>query len=167
MKILGGVCSLRLTWYTCPMPSQYDLDTKAQALALVALGKPAEHVAVELGIPKRTVNAWAQRMRQIAIEQDDKTIYDEDYRIVLRTGEMIHDALDDLAEQPDKHRFLVPLNIVRGTHIDKIFKRRELAGGPPVQEQRNYLIIVNAAPPEEPNAPVRGEVIDGEAKPAD
>ncbi len=136
------------------MPSQYDTETKAQALALLRWGKPAQHVAVELGIPERTVQNWAQRWRQIAAEQDDKELLDEHYRIARRAMELTHEALDRLADVDDIHKYLVPLNIVAGTHVDKILKRKE-AKHPPVQAQ-NVLIVVNAQKPEQV---IEGEVV--------
>ena len=135
------------------MASQYDTDTKAQALTLLRLGKPASHVAVELEIPERTVSHWALRWREIAAEEGDKTLSDEDYRLSIRVGELIHEALDQMEGREDLYKYLVPLNIVRGTSIDKILKRRE-AKHPPAQAQ-NVLIVVNAQRPET----IEGEVV--------
>ena len=81
------------------MASQYDTETKAQALTLLRLGKPASHVAVELEIPERTVSHWAQRWREIAAEEGDRILTDEDYRLALRTSQLLHDALDQMEER--------------------------------------------------------------------
>ncbi len=109
------------------MPSKYEVDTKAEALALVRLGKPAKTAAIELGLPVRTVQEWAQDARQAALEDKDGTILDQDYHVTVRTGELLSEAIEELAESDEKkYKYLVPLNIVRGTHLDKILKRKEL-----------------------------------------
>ena len=136
------------------MASQYDTEIKAQALTLLRLGKPASHIAVELEIPERTVSHWALRWREIAAEEGDKELSDEDYRLSLRVGELIHEALDQLEGREDLYKYLVPLNIVRGTSIDKILKRKE-AKHPPVKAE-NVLIIVNAQKPET----IEGELVE-------
>ncbi len=107
------------------MASQYDTETKAQALALLELGKPASHVAQEMSIPERTCQRWAMRWREMAAEEGDKILTDEDYRLAVRTSQLLHDALDQMEGKEDLWKYLVPLNIVRGTAIDKILKRQE------------------------------------------
>ena len=106
------------------MPSQSDTETHAQALALIRLGKPASHVAQELHLPERTVQHWGQRWREIAEEEGDKILTDEDYRLSIRTSQLIHDALDQMEGRDDLWKYLVPLNVIRGTAIDKIIKRK-------------------------------------------
>lgn len=134
------------------MASQYDTETKAQALALLELGNPASHVAQELSIPERTVSRWAGRWRQMAAEEGDRILTDEDYRLAVRTSQLLHDALDQMEGKEDLWKYLVPLNIVRGTSIDKILKRKEAKQ--PVQAT-NVLIVVNAQKPET----IEGEVV--------
>lgn len=136
------------------MPSQYDTETQAQALALLEMGKPASHVASEMSLPERTVSRWALRWREMAADEGDKLLTDEDYRLAVRTSQLLHDALDQMEGREDLWKYLVPLNIVRGTSIDKILKRKE-AKQPPVAAQ-NVLIVVNAQPPE----PIEGEVTE-------
>lgn len=142
------------------MASQYDTETKAQALTLLELGKPASHVAGELKLPERTVQHWAQRWRRIAAEEGDRILTDDDYRLALRVGELIHDALDQMVDRDDLYKYLVPLNIIRGTAIDKILKRREAKHQPPAIPSQNVLIIVNAQPP-----PGYGETVEGSVPP--
>ncbi len=136
------------------MPSQYDTETKAQALALLELGKPASHVAQEMSLPERTVSRWAMRWRQMAAEEGDRILTEEDYRLAVRTSQLLHDALDQMEGKEDLWKYLVPLNIVRGTAIDKILKRQEPKYAPAVQAQ-NVLIVLNAKEPET----IEGEVV--------
>ena len=138
------------------MASQYDVETKAQALALVRMGKPAKHVAVELGLPVRTVQTWASEQRQMALEEDDRIIADQDYHLVIRTGELIQDALEELAESDQPlYKYLVPLNIVRGTPQDKILRRKE-SKGTTVHTYGPTIIVTNAQAPDT----VTGEVVE-------
>ncbi len=107
--------------------SQYSVEQKAQALARIRLGEPAKKVALELGYPPRTVQGWAAEMRQSALEENDRIIVDQDYHLVIRTGELLEEAIEDLADSKEPmYKYLVPLNIVRGTPEDKILKRQEL-----------------------------------------
>lgn len=101
------------------MPSQYSTEDKAQALALVATGLPASHAAERLGIPERTVSFWALRMRQIAAEEGDREIVDEDYRIIRRSQDLIQDGLDNIHESGEAHKHLIALNAIKGTAQDK------------------------------------------------
>lgn len=138
------------------MPSQYDTETHAQALALIQLGKPASHVAQDLQLPERTVQNWALRWRQIAAEEGDRILTDEDYRLAVRTSHLIHDALDQLEGRPDTYKHLVSLNVIRGTAIDKILKRKQ--GAQPTVNADKVLIVVNAAKPDI----IEGEVVRDE-----
>ncbi len=140
------------------MASQYDTETKAQALALLELGKPASHVAQEMAIPERTCQRWAMRWREMAAEEGDKILTDEDYRLAVRTSQLLHDALDQMEGKEDLWKYLVPLNIVRGTAIDKILKRQEPKYQPSLQAQK---ITINFISQKNPNSPdvVEGEVV--------
>ncbi len=108
------------------MASQYSVETKAQALALIEWGKPASHVAQVLGLNERTVQLWAKRFREISAKEEYDRLLAEHYRIAEHAFALTHDALDELDEEPEKRKYLVPLNIVGNTHVDKIFKRQEL-----------------------------------------
>ena len=141
------------------MASQYDTETKAQALALLELGQPASHVAQEMSIPERTVSRWAGRWRQMAAEEGDRLITDEDYRLAVRTSQLLHDALDQMEGKEDLWKYLVPLNIVRGTSIDKILKRKE-ARHSPVQAQNITINFISQKPPDQESPDiVEGEIV--------
>ncbi len=141
------------------MATQYDTETKAQALALLELGKPASQVAQEMSIPERTCQRWAMRWRQMAAEEGDKILTDEDYRLAVRTSQLLHDALDQMEGKEDLWKYLVPLNIVRGTSIDKILKRKE-AKHSPVQAQNITINFISEERPDEgPRDVVEGEVV--------
>ncbi len=147
---------------TSDMPSQYDTETKAQALALLELGKPARHVAQEMAIPERTCQRWAVRWRQMAAEEGDKILTDEDYRLAVRTSQLLHDALDQMEGKEDLWKYLVPLNIVRGTSIDKILKRQEPKYQPNLQAQNITINFISQSPPDqEDHDTVEAEVIGG------
>lgn len=110
------------------MPSQYSTDVKAQVLAEVAGGEPMLHVARAHGISERTVRTWCQRFRQIATEQDDRELIDEDYRLALRYSAILHDAADYIqADESGERAFkaMIASNAIRGTAVDKIIKRQE------------------------------------------
>jgi hypothetical protein len=107
------------------MPSQYSTEIKAQALALVRQGETAQNAARILRLPERTVQSWAARLRQIAVEQDDRELLDEDYRLALRSSALIHNAYDTIEESGEEHKHLISLNAIRGTAIDKIIKRNQ------------------------------------------
>ena len=140
------------------MASQYDTETKAQALALLELGNPASHVAQELSIPERTVSRWAGRWRQMAAEEGDRILTDEDYRLAVRTSQLLHDALDQMEGKEDLWKYLVPLNIVRGTSIDKILKRKE-AKHSPVQAQNITINFISQERPQESPDIIEGEIV--------
>jgi hypothetical protein len=137
------------------MPSQYDTETKAQALALLELGKPASHVAQEMSIPERTVSRWAMRWREMAAEEGDRILTEEDYRLAVRTSQLLHDALDQMEGKEDLWKYLVPLNIVRGTSIDKILKRQEPKYQPSAQAQN---ITINFISQKRPDV-IEGEIV--------
>ncbi len=150
------------------MASQYDVETKAQALALVRMGKPAKRVAVELGLPIRTVQTWASEQRQMALEEDDRIIADQDYHLVIRTGELIQDALEELAasDQP-LYKYLVPLNIVRGTPQDKILRRKESKGTTVHTYGPTLIVSVSREEHEREMQAIEGEVVRSDDDPGE
>lgn len=128
------------------MPSQYNVDTKAQALALMAQGETAEAAAAALRLPARTVQHWRQRWRQIAAEEDDPKLLEEDYRIALRYSELLHLAADHIGEDESGERAaksLIAINAVRGTAIDKILRRRESQR--PNDDRRPLVIFIQGS----------------------
>ena len=139
--------------------SQYSVEEKAKALVRIRLGEPAKRVALELGYPPRTVQTWAAEMRQSALEESDRIIIDQDYHLVIRTGELLQDAVEDLADSGEPlYKYLVPLNIVRGTPEDKILKRQDQRlPVPPGKITINF--ISQHRPPEDV---IEGELVEGE-----
>ena len=140
------------------MGSKYDTETKAQALALIEWGKPASHVAQEMGLNERTVQMWAKRFREISAKEEDDRLLAEHYRIAEHAFALTHDALDELDEEPEKRKYLVPLNIVGNTHVDKILKRQEPKYAT-VQAQNIQINFISQSPPdqEDPDT-VEGEI---------
>ena len=109
------------------MPSKYDTETKAQVLALVHQGVPADRAGREHGIPERTAQFWAARMRQVAANETDRELLDEDYRIALRTGDLIQDALDIIQEDGSAAKHLTQLTIARGISLSKITESKSIS----------------------------------------
>lgn len=111
--------------------SPYPIEVRAQAIALYRLKLNCDHVAQELGLEPRTVQRWVRRYRQVSLTEDDAHLVNQDYAIADMAGEQILDAIEHLDTQgPDaKLKLLVPLNIVRGTSIDKIIKRSDTSKG--------------------------------------
>ena len=125
------------------IPSQYSTETKAQAMALVRQGVPGSHAAQQLGIPERTVNFWALRLRQIASNETDRDLLDDDYRLALRTGELLHDALDAIHDAGTAEKHLSQLAITRGISLSKIAESKT-QGRP---QSGVYVVVLNAAQP--------------------
>ncbi len=138
------------------MGSKYDVETKAKALALIEWGKPASHVAQEMGLNERTVQLWAKRFREITAKEEDDRLLAEHYRIAEHAFALTHDALDELDEEPEKRKYLVPLNIVGNTHVDKILKRQEQKYQPNVQAQNITINFISQKPPSDV---IEGEVV--------
>lgn len=107
----------------------YTQQDRAEALAAMTLeGKPADRVAVELGIPGRTVAHWAQKWREVTPEQSHPAIEQDDVDLALRFAGVLHKAAeyieqDDTGERAFKS--MIASNAVRGTAIDKILKRQQ------------------------------------------
>ena len=137
------------------MASQYSTETKAEVLALVRQGEPADRAGAACGVPARTAQLWAKRFRQIAAEEGDREIIDEDYRLALRSSQLIHDAYDSIEEEGTAQKHLIALNAIRGTAIDKLLKR----DAPRDTERRPFAIIVQIG--EKADTP---ETIEGEAR---
>ena len=142
------------------MGSKYDTNAKAQALALLELGKPASHVAQELVIPVRTVQRWAVGWREMAAKEGDKALTDRDYRLSIRVEELLHVALDQLEERGELYKQLIPLNAIRGTSVDKILKRQEAKHQPQAQAQSIQINFIVQPPPPDRDDAIEGEVIE-------
>lgn len=140
----------------------YDDEVRAQAQALMRQGKTALATSEELSIPHRTVCNWYGRWREVARETEDRELYDDDYRIVRKAGDLIHDGLDQLKGRDDIYKFLVPLNIVRGTPEDKILKRQEPKYGMALKSTGPIVIVCNAQAPVVEGEAVEQSAIEGE-----
>ena len=144
----------------------YDDNQRSWAQALMRQGKSALEAAVLLNIPGSTVGNWFQRWRVVGRETEDRELYDDDYRIARKAGGIIHEGLDQLQGRDDVYKFLVPLNIIRGTSEDKILKRQEPKYGLMVKATGPIVIVTNAQAPaiEGECTDVTGEnlVTDGE-----
>ena len=125
----------------------YSDEQRSQAQALMRQGKTALAAADELGIPDRTVSNWFERWRAVARETEDRELYDDDYRIARKSGGIIHEGLDQLQGRDDVYKFLVPLNIIRGTSVDKILKRQEPKYGLSIKATGPIVIVTNAQAP--------------------
>ena len=132
-------------------PSIYPLELRTQAIALYRQCLNASQVARELGLEERTVSNWCRRFRELSTEQEDAKLLDDDYRLASDSGDLLHDALDHIKEAGPEMavKFIMPLNAVRGTSIDKILERRK-AGAPQIHTGPFMVfqeIVVNTPPP--------------------
>ena len=132
----------------------YPLEVRTQAIALYRQCLNAERVAHELNLDPSTVQRWTRRYRQLLPEQEDAKLLDDDYRLASDSGDLLHDALDHIKESGPEMavKFIMPLNAVRGTSIDKILERRK--AGAPVLHAGPFMvfqeIIVQNNPPQTP-----------------
>ena len=111
------------------VPSYSDSD-RARVKALMMQGHGSPTIATLTGFPERTVAHWMMRWREIAAQEGDRELLDRDYRVAIRSDELIHDAYDYIAQDETGERAaknLIALNAVRGTAIDKLIKRRDLS----------------------------------------
>jgi hypothetical protein len=96
----------------------------------------------------------------MAAEEGDKILTDDDYRLAVRTSQLLHDALDQMEGKDDLWKYLVPLNIVRGTSIDKILKRQEPKYQPNAQAQNITINFISQKPPDQESPDVvEGEIV--------
>jgi len=112
-----------------------------------------------MGLNERTVQLWAKRFREISAKEEDDRLLAEHYRIAEHAFALTHDALDELDEEPEKRKYLVPLNIVGNTHVDKILKRQESKYQPNVQAQQITINFISEERPQESPDVVEGEVV--------
>ena len=79
----------------------------------------AVRAAAETGLPERSVQIWAKRLREISPKEVPQTIRDEDLKIIGRSQELIHDAYDEIEEAGEAKKYLIPINAIKGTAQDK------------------------------------------------
>ncbi len=56
-------------------------------------------------IPERTVSHWAMRWREMAVEERDRLSADEEYRLAVRTSQLLHDAIDQMQGKEDPGKY--------------------------------------------------------------
>lgn len=134
------------------MPSPYDRETKAEALALVEAGVTAKGAALRLNLPVRTVQDWASHSRQVAREEEHPAVIDEWYRLTRRTQSKLHDGLDSIEDDQTALKHLSQLTILAGVGTDKVLRDREARHPGPTAPV--VVIVTNAQSP---------RVIEGEA----
>ena len=147
------------------MPSQYSDEVRAAVISDGELGRPARQIAEERNVSVRTTQEWLADARAKAVaENRDPMLVDGEYRRAFMAQQLTEEALQSLKASGDPlHKYLVPLNIIAGTAIDKVFKSREQ---PLPQNLTQVLIILNANTPEEVEARAK-RYIEGEARETD
>jgi len=127
------------------MPSQYETKVPAEVLADARLGKTGRQIATERNLPERTTQHWLKAAREKAqAENRDPLLYDGEYRLAFMTQELTEQAVESLKDSGQPlYKYLVPLNVVRGTAIDKIARASQL---PQVSIQADKLLIVLNSP---------------------
>lgn len=124
----------------------YRSDTqRARVIAAARIGEPLREVAVKEDIPERTVQQWVHDAKlKAAAEGRDPLLVDGEYRIAFMAQTLTEGALNSLAESGEPlHKYLVPLNIVRGTAVDKVLKARD--GDAPTH--LTQVLIIRESPP--------------------
>ena len=108
----------------------YDVEQKAQAIALVQSGTTSSKAAALLGLHERSVQLWVKEFRETSAKEGDPLLNDQSVRIAQRAGELIEVALEHIAEQGPEvaHKSLFVLNAIRGTSIDKMIASKRTAG---------------------------------------
>ena len=142
------------------MPSKYSDELKAEVLADARLGRPTSQIGMERNLPRTTIQDWIHDAKELArSENRDPLLFDGEYRIAFMTQDLTEQAIESLKESGEPlHKYLVPLNIVRGTAIDKVLKQREQSQP---QNLAQLVIVVNAAAPlPEPEIVIEGEIVD-------
>ena len=130
----------------------YDVEQKAQAIALVQSGTTSSKAAALLGLHERSVQLWVKEFRETSAKEGDPLLNDQSVRIAQRAGELIEVALEHIAEQGPEvaHKSLFVLNAIRGTSIDKMIASKRTAG-------ETASITINFNVPDEITPTIEGE----------
>src|SRR3990172_1304002 len=142
------------------MPSKYSDELKAEVLADARLGRPTSQIGMERNLPRTTIQDWIHDAKELArSENRDPLLFDGEYRIAFMTQDLTEQAIESLKESGEPlHKYLVPLNIIRGTAIDKVMRQKEQSQP---QNLAQLVIVVNAAAPlPEPEIVIEGEIVD-------
>ena len=90
-------------------------------------------------------------------ENRDPLLVNGEYRRAFMAQQLIEEGMEQLKESGEPlHKYLVPLNIIAGTAIDKVMKSQEK---PSIQAQ-NVTINVYGEPPPQLENIIEGEVSD-------
>ena len=66
-----------------------------------------------MSLPERTVSRWAMRWREMAVEERDKLLTEEDYRLAVKTSQLLHDALDQMeGREETSTKYLVEVKLL-------------------------------------------------------
>ncbi len=108
----------------------YDVEQKAQAIALVQSGTTSSKAAALLGLQERSVQLWVKEFRETSAKEGDPLLNEQSVRIAQRAGELIEVALEHIAEQGPEtaHKSLFVLNALRGTSVDKMIASKRTVG---------------------------------------
>ena len=135
----------------------YDVEQKAQAIALVESGTTPAKAASLLGLGERSVQLWVKDFREISAKEGD-LLTPQSVRLAQRAGDLIGVALDYMEEQGPEvaHKSLFVLNAIRGTAIDKVLASKRVDGG----HDGTINIYFNTVPI--PQRTEENDVIEGE-----
>ena len=131
-------------------------EPRAQALALMKEGHSAVETAGLVGIPVRTVQHWAARWREIALNQETPEIINDWARLTRRAQGILHDGLDEAEQSEEKGKYLTRMTVLAGVGTDKLQKEST----PPTQTQ-SVVFLINV---EKPIDIVEGEVVEAETR---
>ena len=105
--------------------SRYDLETKAEALAIAATSTAAT-AARSRQLPERTVQRWVERY--VADNGGEQWAADNP-AVISRATELLMDGMDQIEARGEAYKHMLALNALRGTSIDK--EQRHKDGGTP------------------------------------
>jgi len=135
--------------------SKYNDSVRAQVLADGELGKTSVSIGRERNLPTSTVGDWLRDAREKAMaENRDPLLVSGEYRRAFMAQQLIEEGMQQLKESGEPlHKYLVPLNIIAGTAIDKVMKSQEK---PNIQAQNVTINVYGEPPP----MLIEGEVSD-------
>ena len=141
------------------MPSKYSDELKAEVLADARLGRPTSQIGLERNLPRTTIQDWIHHAKELArSENRDPLLFDGEYRIAFMTQDLTEQAIESLKESGEPlHKYLVPLNIIRGTAIDKVMRQKEQSQP---QNLAQLVIVINANEPIKEPYYIEAEVKD-------
>src|SRR3990167_4057775 len=147
--------------------SKYPDEVRAQVVAGARAGLPSPRIAAETNVPVRTVREWiAHAKEQAKLENRDPLLVNREYRLAFMAQAINERQLEEIAELADNDKptvnYILPVNALRGTAIDKVLKNRESSQP---QSLTQVLVILNCESPEDVLNKAK-EYIEGEVKDA-